>query len=232
MTHRRLSGTVENPFAVWTSGDATLSRIAGGGWKLKERFQLPPEALLADFHQGSTRGYQISEIELITSVGIVVFWGDLLNGRRIILLGTDNQNTSPWLDNRVAKKGLSPGIIATFHVWCVKNGLAVYPFYLRSVRNVRPDFITRESEREISLWAGSSGYKRIGRPWRWESFIAYAPRLNWIEDRVVNIPRKLNAEAPQQMGPVAEWRPRGGITMQIFSELGSKYVSLGGLNLF
>ena len=126
---RRLSGTVGNPFAVWTSGDAAMTRMAGINWKLKEYFQLEPEEILKDSHHGENREYQISEIELITSVGIVVFWGDLWNGRQIILLGSGNQKTFSWVDNRVAEKGLAPRIIATFRVWCVGNGTEVYSFY-------------------------------------------------------------------------------------------------------
>ena len=97
-----------------------MNRIAGISWVLKEFFQLLPDDLLADFNQGNTPKYQIGEIELITAVGIVVFWGDLWNGRQIILLGAGNQNTFSCLDNRVAKRGLALGIMATFHVWCVK----------------------------------------------------------------------------------------------------------------
>ena len=165
VTHQRLAGTVGNPFSVWTSGDATMNRMGGINWKMKEYFKLPPEEFLSDFHQGETTRYKISEIELVASVGIVVFWGDMWNGRHIILLGSDNQNTIPWIDNRVAKKGLALRIIATFHVWRVENGVEVYPLYLRSLRNSRPDFATRESKHEIALRAEREEYKRVGRPW-------------------------------------------------------------------
>ena len=100
----RLSGTVENPDAVWTSGDATLTKMAGVNWRGKEFFQLAPSDLLADFHQGQLRAYNIGEVELMTAVGITVFWADIWKVRQIILLGTDNQNTFSWLDGRSAKK--------------------------------------------------------------------------------------------------------------------------------
>ena len=139
--HQRLSGTMENQNEVWTSGDATLTRIAGVSRKAKEYFHTSPEELLKDFHQRDGREYQIAEVELITSVGIVVLWGDIWNVEQIILLCADNQNTFSWLDNKIAKKGLALRIVATFHLWCVKNGIEVYPFYLGSLRNIRPDFI-------------------------------------------------------------------------------------------
>ena len=75
--HERLSGIVEKPYAMWTSGDATLTKTAGVNWKNKVFFQLKPESLLADFHPGQLRMYNIGEVELMTSVGITVFWGDL-----------------------------------------------------------------------------------------------------------------------------------------------------------
>ena len=34
--HERLSGVVENPYALWTSGDATLDKMAGINWESKE----------------------------------------------------------------------------------------------------------------------------------------------------------------------------------------------------
>ena len=126
--HERLSGTVENPDAVWTSGDATMAKMAGVNWRRKEFPQLAPEDLLADFHQGQLRAYNIGEIELMTAVGIAVFWADIWKGRQIILLVTDNQNTFSWLGDRSAKKGLALRAVATFHIWCVENGIEVYPF--------------------------------------------------------------------------------------------------------
>ena len=168
-----------------------MTRMDGINW-LKEYFQLGPEDLLKDPHHGENRECQIGEIELITSVGIVVFRGDLWNGRQITLSGSGNQNTFSRIDNRVAKKAHSLRIIATSHAWCVENGIEVYPFYLRSLRNARPDFITRESEREISLWAERAGYSRVSLPWWWASFLECAPRLDWVEERVANLPKHLD----------------------------------------
>ena len=226
-----LVGHCVKSFAVWTSGDATMTRMAGINWKLKEYFQLEHEGLLKDPHQGENREYQISEIELITLVGVVVFWGDLWNGRRIILLASGNRNTFSWIDNRVAKKGLPLRLIATFHAWCVENGIEVYPFYLGSLRNSRPDFITRESDRGSSLWAERAGYSRVLRPWWWTSVLECAPRLGRIEDRVVNFPQHLNYDAIGLIGPVAEWRPTSGALMQIYEGSGLRYSALGGLNM-
>lgn len=73
--HGRLSGIVENPYAVWTSGDATLSRMAGINWRSKEYFQMSPGELLSDFHQGKLRAYTIAEIELMTAIAITVCVG-------------------------------------------------------------------------------------------------------------------------------------------------------------
>ena len=72
--HGRLSGIVENPYDVWTSGDATLDRMAGINWKAKEFPQLDPCELWRDFHQGQIRSYNIEEIELMAAVGITVYW--------------------------------------------------------------------------------------------------------------------------------------------------------------
>ena len=229
---QRLSGTMENHQAIWTSGDATLDQMAGINWKSKEYFRLSPEDLLSDFHQGDNRTYQIAEVELITSVGIVVFWGDIWQGNQVILLGTDNQNTFSWLDNKTAKKGLALRITATLHVWCIKNGIEVYPFYLRSLRNIRPDFISRESNHDIECWATRAGYTRVEKPWWWKPFVACAPKLDWLMDRVLTLPKELSIDDMERIGKVAEWRPKSGIALQIFDRLRLDYHAIGGLELF
>ena len=171
-------------------------------------------------------------MELIAAVGIVVFWGDIWHGKQVILLGTDNRNTFSWLDNKTAKKGLALRITATFHVWCVKNGIEVYPFYLRSLHNIRPDFISRESKHDIDCWATAAGYTQVEKQWRWKSFLACAPKLDCLEDRVVNLPKEMSFDTIGKIGKVAEWRPMSGIALQIFDRLNLDYHAIGGLELF
>ena len=62
--------------------------------------------------------------------------------------------------------------------------------------------------------------------------MACAPKLNWLEDRIVNIPRHLSIGAMNRMGLVCEWRPFSRIWLQIFESLGLDYRALGGLSLF
>lgn len=123
-------------------------------------------------------------------------------------------------------------IIATFHVRCIKNGIEVYPFYLRSLRNIRPDFITREDDRNIQLWATEEGFSRIEKPWWWEQFLACAPKLDWVEDRIVNLPRLLKIGTMDGLGRVGEWNPKSGICLQIIDNLGLDYHAIGGSGLF
>ena len=104
VTHARLSGTVENPYAVWTSGDAAIEKMAGINWETAGFSQLGPVGLMKDFHQGQLRAYTIGEIELTESVGVASFWGDLWNGRQIILLGAADQNTVSWAECRSANR--------------------------------------------------------------------------------------------------------------------------------
>ena len=62
--------------------------------------------------------------------------------------------------------------------------------------------------------------------------MACAPQINWVEDRIANLPSRLGDATSLQMGPVAEWRPASGVDLQIFSELALMYGALGGLPLF
>ena len=229
--HERLSGTVENPDAVWTSGDATMAKMAGVNWRRKEFPQLAPEDLLADFHQGQLRAYNIGEIELMTAVGIAVFWADIWKGRQIILLVTDNQNTFSWLGDRSAKKGLAHTRGCHLpHMVRGKWNRSV-SFYLRSLRNIRPDFITRESGYEVHRWAESSGFTQAEKPWRWPQFMAYAPNLDWLEDRVVYLPRHLKFDTLNVIGKVCEWLTRSGISIQVFQQLGLDYCAVDGMHI-
>ena len=230
--HERLSGIVENPYAVWTSGDAALTKMDGVNWKCKEFFQLEPIGLMADFHAGQLRAYTIGEIELMTAVGITVFWGDIWTGKQIILLGADNQNTFSRIDSRTAKLGLALGIIATFHVRRIKNGIESYPYYLRSLRDIRPDFVTRENRHNVDMWAHETGFIEVAKPWRWKQFTSCAPKLDWLEDRVVNLPRHLKIGNTSCLGLYGEWPPLSGIGLQIFDDLGLDYRAINGMSLF
>ena len=49
---QRLSGAMRNPNAIWMSGDATLTRMAGIKWEIREYFQLSPGEVIRDFHRG------------------------------------------------------------------------------------------------------------------------------------------------------------------------------------
>ena len=90
------------------------------------------------------------------------------------------------------------------YVTCMvrKNGIEVYHCYLRSLRNIRPDFITRESERGISAWAAQTGFQRVEVPWMWRQFLLCAPKLDWLEDSIANLPRHLAIGTIDSLGPV------------------------------
>ena len=176
--------------------------------------------LLRDFYQGQLRVCNIGEIEFATAVGITLRWGDVWNGKQIVLLVVGDQNTFSRLGDRSAKRGLSLGIVATCHARCVKNGIEVYPFYLRSLRNIRTDFIARESEQEASSWADRNGFHQAATPcWR-KQFLACAPKLVRLEDRILNLPSHLVADTIDKLGHVCEWRPRSGIAPGVFESLG------------
>ena len=91
--------------ALWTSGGATLERMAGVTWGNKEYYLLDPDGLLQDSHKGREKGYQIGDIELETSLGIAAFCGDMWNGGHIILPVADIRNTFALLIERNAKMG-------------------------------------------------------------------------------------------------------------------------------
>ena len=119
---------------------------------------------------------------------------------------------------------------STYGVW--KNGIEVYPFYLRSLRNIRPDFITRESGYEVHSRAEAAGFTQFEKPWRRPQFLACAPKLDWLEDRMLYLPRNLKFDTLNVLGKVCEWRPRSGIALQIFEQLGLDYCAVDGLGIF
>ena len=108
----------------------------------------------------------------------------------------------------------------------------MYPFYLGSLRSIIPDFISRESKHDIDCWAETAGYTQAEKPRRWTSFAECAPKLDWLEDRIVHLPRHLSFDTICRLGEVAERKPFSGIAMRIFDELNLDYHSVGGLDLF
>ena len=107
----------------------------------------------------------------------------------------------------------------------------MYPYFLRSLHSIRPDCITRSTEREIVARAEGKGFQQVGKPWWWKQFLACAPKLDWMEDRLINLPLHLAIGTIDCLGLVCEWRPFSGIGIQIFDSLGSDYRAIEGLSL-
>ena len=97
---------------------------------------------------------------------------------------------------------------------------------------MRPDFITSESEHEIQNWAARAGFKQADKHWRWGQFLLCAPKLDWVEDRIANLPRQLPIGTVDLLGPLAEWRHLIVIALKISDRLGSNYHSLGRVGIF
>ena len=62
--------------------------------------------------------------------------------------------------------------------------------------------------------------------------MACAPKLDWLEDRIVHLPRHLKFDTLNELGKVCEWRPRSGIALHIFEQLGLDYCAVDGLDIF
>ena len=172
-----LSGTVENPYSIWTIGDATFDRMAGIDWANKEflssiRTRFLRMSIMVKTRIQNRRN-RTREISLDSRAP-----GDIWDGNQITILGSGNQNAFSRLDSRSAKRGLAIRMVATVRFRCIKNRIEVYHSCLRILHIAIPDFVTRESEHEIQQWATHAGFKQLGKRWRWKQFLERASKLD------------------------------------------------------
>lgn len=191
ITHGRLSDPGENEEATWTSGASTLSTLSGVNWQRRQYPKLTPRTLLRGFHDESGRVYSIGETELASAIWITALWGEVDNPKQAILPGAGNRNVFSRIDNRTAKTGISLRMVAALHVRWVKQGIEVYPFCIRRLRNARPDFITSASVCDIDHWAYGHQFAKIDMRWRRNRFARCSPLTDWAGGRVANFPKPL-----------------------------------------
>ena len=77
---RRLAGPYENRDAIWTIGAATLGIVDAVNWERSKFLRSMRADSLKSFHDAVGWKYNIGEVELITSVGNVVFRGEIWHG--------------------------------------------------------------------------------------------------------------------------------------------------------
>ena len=163
---KRLSGIRETPNATWAIGDATVRRMDGVRWDLKEYFHPNPVDLLRGLHIDCDRYYQICGAELMTSAGIATFFGDTDTGRQVILHGTDNRNTFSRIGNRIAKRGFPSGSLP-------RAAFGVLDKTCRRIHSACEDCAISEriysawSERAIGQRCEEPCLKRAIEPWCW-----------------------------------------------------------------
>ena len=154
---KRIGGVENTRQVVWATGDATLTHIAAINWEEKEFVWGSDEEflrLIAPVH----RPILIADTEQLAASCIVVVWG---HKDQLLLMGTDNQNVSAWPKKGYSEKGASLVLTQeTSRVIAVKQYTAE-PYYLRSGHNFSADWTTRTGIKDIMLWAGQHGFKRL-----------------------------------------------------------------------
>ena len=141
---------------IWTSGDATLEKVAAIDWKAKKAFaadvssfqdriqRFMKEACLeaGDPEEGEDSGYVISVTELLAVITLCALRApDWAN--KLVLYGGDNQNVIGWLERRHARHPVASYLLQVLAALEAAHSFRVCGAYVRTYHNVTADDLTR-----------------------------------------------------------------------------------------
>jgi len=163
----RLSAPGISPFewkkmVRWTSGDATLERIAFIDWKGKRFFSFRVDAFFGAL--GLTVGSGDTKLIIAVAEFLVVIVGLILGGEKwrgetVFYVG-DNENVQQWLQQRKAGSQYARHLLRVLRHLEMTFGFSLVGFYARSKHNETADLLTRAEEVERNISAAKHGLKQ------------------------------------------------------------------------
>ena len=116
---------------------------------------------------------------------------------------------------------ISLRVLSAVLYWSVFRDIEIpLSFFLRSLRNISADFITRAQPSEIERWAASRDFKKVTMPWRRKDFLRGIPKIDWFTEGVER-PRYSFLTVRNQLSfNVAEWDASNGIGLQFWRSKG------------
>lgn len=142
---------------VWATGDVVLESLGDIHWETKEYILEENGSFLPEINRAHRR-IAIVDSEQLAATGIVLSWS---NSATLLLLGTDDRNVSARTRKGCAKKGSGLIMNKETSMWIANRGAQVEGVYVRSGRNLIPDWVTRASYDQIEKRAGRPGFTRV-----------------------------------------------------------------------
>ena len=197
--------------AVWTSGDATPTCLAGVNWANNEYAKLTHCGILHEFTNRHQSCNLIAEFELAAAISVVITWAGPQMTSGIVLNGSDNTNVLSWIRKRKANNRMAFRMLNCLHMWCIQYDIDLYGLMLKSMRNVSPAVITRASPTELQERGRRLSTKRILELPNLKLFASCIPILEGPlkEGEIVDL-GKLRRNIDYWCGVLAECDPFAG----------------------
>ena len=168
---------------VWTSGDATLDKVAGIDWSAMKAFACdvgPLKATMEQFvkeasgtvedpDESEGSGFIISITEMLAVVTLASLrardWGG-----KLVLYAGDNQNVIQWLSKRQAKHPVATYLLQILAALEASWRFRLHGAFVRTYHNTTADALTRGRGYRGPEGEGSDGVERrrgvLGSPAR------------------------------------------------------------------
>ena len=157
---------------IWTSGDATLDRVAGIDWSAMKAFSCdvgPLKAAVEQFvreasgtsedpDESEGSGFIISITEMLAVVTLASLrardWGG-----KLVLYAGDNQNVIRWLTKRQARHPVATYLLQILAALEASCRFRLHGAFVRTYHNVTADALTREEATEVLKQKGLTELK-------------------------------------------------------------------------
>jgi len=168
---------------LWSSGDATLTRMSFVLWSRKKFFTLELDRYyeaLAALAGTEERDCIIAVAEfLLVAIAGAVLKEDLSD--HLWLYAGDNQVTLIWLEKRTAGIKFGRYLLRLIDFMEVQERFQLLAFYIRSHHNYTPDALTREEWEDVAKVLLARGYEQIDAQLALQAFLQRGmERRAWV----------------------------------------------------
>lgn len=140
--HQRLSGPRLIGEVRRITTDATPQAIGLAGWWNRAYIRVSAEETMAPLVEHDDREAGIADKEL-AGLAIGSVDGYVAHPNTVLFVRAGNMNAVGWAAKEKARSKCARMILMRYLFWCVKRGLDVVIFYLRTNRNVTAGAVTR-----------------------------------------------------------------------------------------
>ena len=141
----------------------------------------------------------------------------------VLFVGVDNMNSAFWATRGKTRSKFARLLLIPFLMWCVKRGVEVVVFYIRTNHNITADAIARLGESDPATWETKKQLTRGSLPNQWGAFCQFIPHLDWGRIRTERRTFRLTENIISSThGKVAEWNASSYTATGMLEGLGVK----------